>query len=168
MRRSECGTDVHNHRMQETTTMSKKKSTAEKQTAIEKRVAEPKPTPEKEQARGKTRAAVWEEVGEGTSADEPKPAASKPAESKAARKSTEKAPAKAKRAADEIMPKARAAEELVVFAFRLTEAERDAIHAAAGPARASRFVRAVAIAAARRDVAQLQSILLETQRGTTS
>ncbi|MEP7028434.1 MAG: hypothetical protein ABI960_07555 [Candidatus Eisenbacteria bacterium] len=42
-------------------------------------------------------------------------------------------------------------EELVVFAFRLTPAEREVIHAAAGPGKASRFVRAIAIAAASGD-----------------
>jgi len=47
--------------------------------------------------------------------------------------------------------KATEAEELVVFAFRLTPAERERIHKAAGPAKASRFVRAVAIAAASGD-----------------
>ena len=43
------------------------------------------------------------------------------------------------------------AEDLVVFAFRLTPKEREIIHKAAGPAGASRFVRAVAIAAASGD-----------------
>jgi hypothetical protein len=43
------------------------------------------------------------------------------------------------------------AEDLVVFAFRLTPAEREIIHKASGPAGASRFVRAVAIAAASGD-----------------
>ena len=38
-------------------------------------------------------------------------------------------------------------EELVVFAFRLTPAERDAIHRAAGPAKASKYVRALTRAA---------------------
>ena len=42
-------------------------------------------------------------------------------------------------------------DELVVFAFRLTPAERELIHKAAGPAKASRFVRAIAIAAASGD-----------------
>ncbi len=42
-------------------------------------------------------------------------------------------------------------EELCVFAFRLTPAERNLIHKAAGPARASRFVRTIAVAAARED-----------------
>ena len=38
-------------------------------------------------------------------------------------------------------------EELVVFAFRLTPAERDAIHRAAGPAKATKYVRALTRAA---------------------
>jgi len=42
-------------------------------------------------------------------------------------------------------------EELVVFAFRLTRAERDRIHAAAGSAKASKFVRELAVAAAQGD-----------------
>src|SRR5229473_2667849 len=49
-------------------------------------------------------------------------------------------------------------EELVVFAFRLT-AERELIHKAAGPARASRFVRAVALAAAGGDEEALLKLL---------
>lgn len=55
------------------------------------------------------------------------------------------------------------ADELCVFAFRLTRAERDAIHAAAGPARASRFVKGLAIAAARGDVDQVGAILTEAK-----
>jgi len=39
----------------------------------------------------------------------------------------------------------------VVFAFRLPEADRDAIHAAAGPGKATRFVLAAALAAANGD-----------------
>jgi len=50
-------------------------------------------------------------------------------------------------------------EELVVFAFRLTPAERELIHKAAGPAKASRFVRAVAIAAANGDEGALLKLL---------
>lgn len=34
-----------------------------------------------------------------------------------------------------------AKDEMVVFAIRLTKAERDAIHAAAGPGKATKFVR---------------------------
>lgn len=51
------------------------------------------------------------------------------------------------------------AEELVVFAFRLTPEERDAIHKAAGPAKASKFVRALAVAAARNDEKLVATIL---------
>jgi uncharacterized protein (DUF1778 family) len=40
---------------------------------------------------------------------------------------------------------------LVVFAFRLSEADRDAIHKAAGPGKATRFVLAAALAAAAGD-----------------
>jgi len=84
------------------------------------------------------------------------------------KKTKGKAEAKRPRAVDAVMPKAKAAENLVVFAFRLTAEERDTIHDAAGPSRASRFVRAVALAAARRDVGALQSILLETQEAAAS
>ena len=42
-------------------------------------------------------------------------------------------------------------EELVVFAFRLRATERDLIHKAAGAAKASKFVRALMIAASRGD-----------------
>jgi hypothetical protein len=54
---------------------------------------------------------------------------------------------------------------LVVFAFRLTGEERDAIHKAAGPSRASRFVRALATAAARQDETAIRQILKEAQAG---
>lgn len=57
-------------------------------------------------------------------------------------------------------PKAKAPrEELCVFAFRLTTEERDAIHKAAGPAKASKFVRTLAVAAARNDEAAVKAIL---------
>jgi hypothetical protein len=55
--------------------------------------------------------------------------------------------AKAKTAPKEKAPK----EELRVFAFRLTAEERDAIHAAAGPAKASKYVRGLTLAASRGD-----------------
>ena len=42
-------------------------------------------------------------------------------------------------------------ETQVVFAFRLSEADRSLIHKAAGPAKASRFVRNVALAVASAD-----------------
>ena len=52
-------------------------------------------------------------------------------------------------------------EELCVFAFRLTEAERDAIHAAAGPAKASKFARNLLVAAAAKDDAAVRAIMKE-------
>ena len=50
-------------------------------------------------------------------------------------------------------------EDLVVFAFRLTPKERDLIHAAAGPAKASRYVRTLAVAAANGDEALVLKLL---------
>ena len=52
-------------------------------------------------------------------------------------------------------------EELCVFAFRLTPAERDAIHKTAGPARASKFVRRVAVAFANEDEPAFRGVLKE-------
>ena len=57
------------------------------------------------------------------------------------------------------MPK----EDLVVFAFRLTEAERDAIHKTAGPARASRFIRRVAVAFGQEDEGAFKGVLKEAR-----
>jgi hypothetical protein len=54
-------------------------------------------------------------------------------------------------------------EDLVVFAFRLTEAERDAIHKTAGPARASRYVRQVAAAFAAEDVEAFKAVVKEAR-----
>jgi len=48
---------------------------------------------------------------------------------------------------------------LVVFAFRLTRAERDLIHKAAGSAKASKFVREIALAAARGDMKAIEQTL---------
>jgi hypothetical protein len=59
----------------------------------------------------------------------------------------------------EVVPEPDDAEELVVFAFRLTRAERDVIHAAAGSAKASKFVRTLAVAAARGDGPAVLGIL---------
>ena len=50
-------------------------------------------------------------------------------------------------------------EDLCVFAFRLTPEERDAIHKAAGSGKASKFVRALAVAAARNDAAAVKAIM---------
>jgi len=80
-------------------------------------------------------------------------------------KSTKKA--KARKPAAEAVPQEPrekvAKENLCVFAFRLTPEERDAIHKAAGPAKASKFVRALALAAARNDEAGIRTIMEEAQ-----
>jgi hypothetical protein len=55
-------------------------------------------------------------------------------------------------------------EDLCVFAFRLTAEERDAIHKAAGPAKASKFVRTIAAAAARNDEAAVRAIMKDVQK----
>ena len=59
--------------------------------------------------------------------------------------------------------KAAPKEDLCVFAFRLTEAERDAVHRTAGPAKASRFVRQVAAAFAAEDEAAFRAVLKEAR-----
>ena len=72
--------------------------------------------------------------------------------------------AKATAATTPAEPKAKAPrEELCVFAFRLTAEERNAIHKAAGPAKASKFVRSLAVAAARNDEAAVKAILKAVQ-----
>jgi hypothetical protein len=67
------------------------------------------------------------------------------------------------RAAKEKPPQAPAqaddSQELVVFAFRLTRAERDLIHQAAGSAKASKMARSLLVAAAQRDEAAVKTIL---------
>ena len=52
---------------------------------------------------------------------------------------------------------------LVVFAFRLTEAQRDQIHKAAGAGKATRFVRSAALAAASGDKAALEELLAQAK-----
>ena len=65
-------------------------------------------------------------------------------------------PKKAKKAA----PKEKAPrEDLCVFAFRLTEEERNAIHKAAGPAKASKFARTLLVAAVRNDESAVKAIM---------
>ena len=71
----------------------------------------------------------------------------------------------ASRAAKEPKPKKERAlkEARVVFAFRLTQAERDQIHKAAGPGKASRFVLSAALAAASGDREALRSLAAAAQ-----
>ena len=61
--------------------------------------------------------------------------------------------------ANPAIEKAAPEEDLVVFAFRLTPKERDLIHKAAGPAKASRYVRTLAVAAANGDEALVLQLL---------
>ena len=80
--------------------------------------------------------------------------------SKTTKKTTRaRKPAVEKPAAEAKAPR----EELCVFAFRLTEAERDAIHKAAGPAKASKFARSLLVAVANQDEAAVRAIMKEVQ-----
>ncbi len=54
-------------------------------------------------------------------------------------------------------------QDLVVFAFRLTEAERTAIHKTAGPRNATQFVRRVATAFAKQDEAAFRTVLKDAK-----
>jgi len=87
--------------------------------------------------------------------------------SKSTKKPTAKTPKPAKvaavAAAVEVSEKKTSREDLCVFAFRLTAEERDAIHKAAGPAKASKFVRTLAVAAARNDEAAVRAIMKGVQ-----
>jgi hypothetical protein len=87
---------------------------------------------------------------------------SKPKTTKKATAKTRK-PAKAAVEAVDREEKKTPREELCVFAFRLTTEERDVIHKAAGPAKASKFVRTLAVAAARNDEASVKAILKGVQ-----
>jgi hypothetical protein len=53
--------------------------------------------------------------------------------------------------------------EVVVFAFRLGSNDRDRIHAAAGPAGATRFVRSAALAAATGDAKAFEALILQAK-----
>ena len=75
---------------------------------------------------------------------------------------TRKPAATAAKTVDELQTKG-PREELCVFAFRLTAEERDAIHKAAGPAKASKFVRTLAVAAARNDHEAVREIMKSIQ-----
>ena len=80
----------------------------------------------------------------------------KAAKPKAEKKKAKAAPKQARREKEE---------DLVVFAFRLSQAERDAIHKTAGPARASRYVRRVTAAFASEDVEAFKAVLKEAREG---
>jgi len=54
-------------------------------------------------------------------------------------------------------------EPQVVFAFRLSEADRKRIHDAAGPGKATRFVRAAALAAANADAKAFEALVAQAK-----
>ena len=74
-------------------------------------------------------------------------------------KSTKKRAAKAGKPAVKKAEKKPHREDLCVFAFRLTPKEREDIHKAAGPGKASKFVRTLAVAAAKNDAATVKAIM---------
>lgn len=77
-------------------------------------------------------------------------------------KTTKKTTRARKPAAEKKAAEAKTArEELCVFAFRLTEDERNAIHTAAGPGKASKFARSLLVAAAGKDDAAVRAIMKE-------
>ncbi len=53
--------------------------------------------------------------------------------------------------------------KLVVFPFRLSEADRDVIHKAAGPAKATQFVRNAALAAANGDSKAFEALTAQAK-----
>ena len=82
-----------------------------------------------------------------------------------AKKSTKKAPSKKapRTKAAKAVVQADDSQELVVFAFRLTRAERDLIHQAAGPAKASKLARSLLVAAAQKDAKAVKTIMETVQ-----
>ncbi len=60
-------------------------------------------------------------------------------------------------------PKKEKTADVVVFAFRLPAADRDAIHKAAGPGKATRFVHAAALAAASGDTKTFEELVAQAR-----
>jgi len=77
----------------------------------------------------------------------------------AAKAKTPKRAADASPKAQEKPDKKAAREQLCVFAFRLSAEERDAIHKAACPGKASMFARGLLVAAARNDEAGVKAVM---------
>jgi hypothetical protein len=78
---------------------------------------------------------------------------------------TEKSTKKPKTKASAPKPKKEKApkQPQVVFAFRLSEADRTLIHRAAGPAKATRFVRGAALAAATGDTKAFEELTAQAK-----
>ena len=85
---------------------------------------------------------------------------------KTTKTATKKKDAAKKTASKNATPKTAKApkEDFVVFAFRLAQAERDAIHKTAGPRNATQFVRRVAVAFAKEDSAAFKMVLAEARK----
>jgi hypothetical protein len=66
-------------------------------------------------------------------------------------------------AADATPPQQDDGQDTVVFAMRLSRAERDELHSATGSGKASRFVKALVLAGARGDMKAIQEIVDEAQ-----
>jgi hypothetical protein len=84
------------------------------------------------------------------------------APAKASKKKGGKITTKAK-APKEPKPKQEKVENPVVFAFRLSEADRTKIHEAAGSGKATRFVRTAALAAANGDTKAFEELAAQAK-----
>ena len=82
----------------------------------------------------------------------------KPVKARAAAPKTK--PTKVAKPKREKLPK----EDLMVFAFRMTKAESGALHTAAGPANASRVMRALAGAFVTEDRAAFEAIVADARK----
>ena len=126
------------------------------------------PTPAKK-ARAKPKAAAPKAPEESTTeepaaAAEAAPAAEEPKKTRPRSKKTTAAEATVPETAPAPKKESPSPEPLVVFAFRLTQAERDAIHQTAGPRNATQFVRRVAVAFAREDKGAFETVIQEARR----
>ena len=81
---------------------------------------------------------------------------------KAAKQASKKNGAVAKRTSKATASKAK--DDLCTFAIRIPVAERDALHKAAGPGKATRFVRAIVAAFANEDEAAFRTALKEARQ----
>lgn len=102
-----------------------------------------------------------------TTTETPKTDAAAPASEKKAK------PAKLSKVKKAVKPEKKKhepkpAEELCVFALRMSPAERDALHEMAGPARASRFARTVLAAAAQGDESAFKAAIKEAKEARGS
>ena len=87
----------------------------------------------------------------------------KAAKTRGRTQATRKKPAESAPRAETAPTQPEDSQGLVVFAFRLTRAERDLIHKAAGAAKASQLVKGAALAAATKDVDAFRAIITEAE-----